>query len=244
VSKAQVAQKKAALRAADVRLSYTKIRVAFEGAGGKWVIGERFVDEGAMLAPNSPIVTVLDIGVLTAVIHIIDRDYPKVKVGQAASISSDAFPGKTFIGKIVRIAPLLMESSREARVEIQIPNKDLLLKPGMFVRVEIEFARHERATVIPRKALVRRNEREGVFLADPENRKVRFVPLTLGIIHGETAEVISPPLSGAMVTLGQHFLKDGDSIILPGAEPAQRPRPGGKPGAGASGKGQRPQGRP
>ncbi|MFH1489981.1 MAG: efflux RND transporter periplasmic adaptor subunit [Pseudomonadota bacterium] len=240
VSQAQVAQKNAALRAAEVRLSYTKIRVVCEGAGGKWVVGERFVDEGAMLAPNSPIVTVLDIGVLTAVIHIIDRDYPKVKAGQDASISSDAFPDRKFTGKIIRIAPLIMESSREARVEIEIPNSGTLLKPGMFVRVEIEFSKHDDATVVPRHALVRRNEREGIFLADPQELKARFVPLTLGIIQGETAEVINPPLSGEVVTLGQHFLKDGAPIILPGAEPARKPRPGGKPGSGAPGK--RPRG--
>ena len=243
VARAQVAQRKAALKGAQVRLSYTKICAACEGARGKWVVGERFVDEGAMLAPNSPIVTVLDIGYLTAVIHIIEKDYPKVRVDQSASVSTDAFPGRTFTGKIVRLAPLIKVSSREARVEIEIPNQDGLLKPGMFVRVQIEFARHHDVTVIPENTLVRRNGHQGIFLADSQTMKARFVPLTLGIINGERAEVLKPPLSGAVVTLGQHFLEDGSAIILPGREGTPRlTTKGGVSGPPRKRKG--PQGKP
>lgn len=243
VARAQVAQKKAALKGAQVRLSYTKICAACEAALGKWVVGERFVDEGAMLAPGSPIVTVLDIGFLTAVIHIIEKDYPKVRVDQSALVSTDAFPGRSFTGKIVRLAPLIKVSSREARVEIQIPNQDSLLKPGMFVRVQIEFAKHHDATVISENALVRRNGHQGIFLADSQTMKARFVPLTLGIIDGELAEVLKPPLSGAIVTLGQHFLQDGSAIILPGREGTRRPAAkGGVKGRPRKRKG--PEGKP
>jgi multidrug efflux pump subunit AcrA (membrane-fusion protein) len=116
------------------------------------VVPERFVDEGSMMAPNTAIVSVLDIGALTAVIHVIERDYPKIKVGQAATVIADAFPGKAFTGRIIRVAPLLKETSRQARVEIEIPNRESLLAPGMFVRVEIDFSRHDDATLIPLSA--------------------------------------------------------------------------------------------
>jgi len=194
----------------------------------RWVVGERFVDEGAMLGANTAIVSVLDIGAMTAVIHVIEKDYPKVKVGQSAVVTADAFPGKTFSGKIVRLAPLLKETSRQARVEIEIPNPDALLKPGMFVRVQIEFDRHDNATVVPLSALVNRNGRQGVFLADLQEMKARFVPVTLGIVNGGLAEVLNPPLSGQIVTLGQHLLEDGTGIIVPGSEHS---KPKGRAGA-------------
>jgi len=218
LAQAQVAQKEAALKAAQVRLSYTEIRVSWEGVDESQVVGERFVDEGAMLAANSPIVSVLDDSVLTAVISVIERDYPKVRPGQEASVETDAFAGRSFSGKIARIAPLLKESSREARVEIEVPNDEGLLKPGMFVRVQIEFSRHEDAAVVPQVALVRRNGAQGVFLADTEGMKARFVPITVGIIEGELAEVLQPPLTGSVVTLGYHLLEDGSSIVLPGSD--------------------------
>lgn len=230
VAKAKVAQKKAALKAAQVRLSYARIRVPSKKGDGHWVVGERFVDEGAMLAPNKSIVSILDIGTLNAVIHVIERDYSKIGIGQEATVTTDAFPGKTFTGKIVRLAPLLKEASRQARVEILVPNTESLLKPGMFVRVQIEFAIHQEATVIPHNALVKRDGRQGVFLADTKSMKAQFVPVTIGIVTGNLAEVIAPALSGPVVTLGQHLLADGVTIILPGKKPSRPPgrRPGGE----------------
>jgi len=214
VALAQVDQKDAALKAAEVRLSYTRIQAAWEDGEGERVVGERFVDEGAMLRANDPIVSIIDLSSLTAVIHVIERDYSKITVGQDATVTTDAYPERLFRGRIVRVAPLLKETSREARVEVEIPNPEGVLKPGMFVRAEIEFDRHDNATVVPFTALARREGREGVFLADLTEKKAHFVPVTVGIVSGEQAEVTAPPLSGMVVTLGQHLLTDGSTIAV------------------------------
>jgi RND family efflux transporter MFP subunit len=215
VATAQVSQKQAALNMAKVRLSYTRIRVPSNHTSQQRVVGERFVDEGSMLAPNTPIVSILDIGTLIGVINVIERDYPKIRLGLPALINTDAFPGQTFSGKVVRIAPLLMEKAREARVEIEISNDQMLLKPGMFVRVQMEFELHENATVVPQTALVKRNGSPGIFVVDRQEKKARFVPVTLGIVNETVAEILKPQLTGAVVTLGQHLLEDGANIILP-----------------------------
>jgi len=215
VSLAQVAQKEAALKTADVRLSYTKVQAFWEGGDQTRVVGERFVDEGALLQVNEPIVSILENNPLTAVVHVIERDYQKVKVGQQSIVTTDAYPGQTFTGSVVRIAPLLKESSRQARVEMEVPNPDQLLKPGMFVRAQIEFARHDNATLIPLAALVRREGKEGIFIAETSNLKARFVPVTTGIVNGELAEVIEPEISGLVVTMGNHLLEDNSDIALP-----------------------------
>ena len=219
VAIAQIAQKEAALKIAKVRLSYARIQVPENHITGYQVVGERFVDEGALLAPNTPIVSILDIKKLIAAIHVIERDYPRIQPGLEAVISTDAFPGRTFTGKVIRIAPFLKEKSREARVEVEIPNVQKLLKPGMFVRLQVQFDEHENATVVPVAALVKRNNIQGVFLVDLDEQKARFVPVTVGIVNGLLAEVLNPPLAGAVVTLGHHMLEDGASIILPGEKP-------------------------
>ena len=229
VALAQVTQKEAALKAAQVRLSYTQIKASWEDGGETRVAGEKFVDEGAMLKANAPIVSILDIHSLTAVIHVIERDYSKVRVGQKVVVTTDAFPGSTFTGKIVRIAPLLKETSRQARVEIEVPNRDRLLKPGMFIRAHIEFARHDNTTVVPVAALTKRNNQQGVFLVDTQNMKAHFIPVTLGIVNGKSAEVVKPTLSGSIVTLGHHLLEDGSAITLPDTKQMssspRRPKP-------------------
>ncbi|MGA1870692.1 MAG: efflux RND transporter periplasmic adaptor subunit [bacterium] len=215
VAMAQVSQKEAALKAAEVRLSYTQIKASWEDGDAPRVVGERFIDEGAMLTANSPIASIYDISSMMAVIFVIERDYPKVKIGQKAVVTTDAYQNNNFIGTIIRVAPVLKETSRQARVEIEIPNTDWLLKPGMFARVQIEFARHENATVVPIASLARRNDQQGIFIVDTETMSARFVPVTLGIVNGELAEVVNPPLSGLVITLGQHLLEDGAAIILP-----------------------------
>lgn len=215
VTLAQVTQKEAALNAAQVRFSYTQIRALWEDGDEPRIVGERFVDEGEMLRANDPIVSVLEIHLLTAVIHVIERDYSQVRTGQEAVITTDAFPEKSFPGTIIRVAPILRETSRQARVEIEVANPQRLLKPGMFIRAQIEFAKHDDATVVPVAALARRGGQQGVFLADTQKRKARFVPVTVGITHNGLAEVLKPTLSGEVVTLGQHLLEDGSAIILP-----------------------------
>ncbi len=210
VSNAQVEQKQSALRAAELKLSYTKVQAFWESddPNAARVVGERFVDVGALLQANQPIVSILENDLLVAVIFVVEKDYSKIKINQTAIIDTDAFPGVTFTGKIARIAPLLIESSRQARVEIEIPNPKQLLKPGMFVRTNLLFAVHENATLVPRAAVVRRNDTQGVFIVDTEQKKVRFVPVTTGFIT-------EPEISGLVATLGNHMLEDGSSVTLP-----------------------------
>jgi RND family efflux transporter MFP subunit len=214
VAEAQVDQEIAALKEAEIRLSYTKVAAAWEDGRETRVVGERHVDEGAMLTANSPLVSILDIHVLKAVIHCIERDYAKITIGQEALITTDAFPGSAFKGKVARIAPQLKETSRQARVEIDVPNDDGRLKPGMFVRVDLEFAAHKDVAVVPVAALARRGGVRGVFLADVQTGKARFVPLETGITSGDLVEVVSPPLDGPVVVMGQHLLEDGAAITV------------------------------
>ncbi|MBN2034439.1 MAG: efflux RND transporter periplasmic adaptor subunit [Deltaproteobacteria bacterium] len=221
VAAAQVAQEEAALRAAQIRLSYTKIHASWEDGDDARVVGERFVDEGTMLAPNTPIVSILGIKTLTGVIHVIERDYPKVHIGQGASVATDAYPGKGFSGRVVRIAPLIKEVSRSARVEIEIPNSEQLLKPGMFIRVQIEFSRIEEATVVPLTAVVKRNGEQGVFHVNMEEMKARFVPVKFGLMDNTFVQVLEPPMTGEVVTLGHHFLEEDAPVILPGESQTQ-----------------------
>lgn len=216
VAVAQLANKEAALETSKVRLSYTRIRATWEKGSDTRYVGERFVYEGTMLSPNTPILSIIELQPITAVIYVTDKDYFRLKTEQKVTITSSAFAGEAFTGQVVRIAPLLKETSRQARVEIEIQNPEGLLKPGMFINSQIEFDRREETTVIPLSALVNRNGQQGIFLADVENKKAFFKPVKVGIVEGEQAEILEPSsISGYVVTLGHHLLEDGANIILP-----------------------------
>jgi len=226
VAQAQVVQKEAALEAAKLQLSYTQVRAFWEAGDPNRVVGERFVDEGALVQMNQPIVSILENNPLLAVVFVIERDYPKMAIGQQAVVTTDAFGGQTFAGRIRRIAPLVKETSRQARVEIEVPNPAHRLKPGMFVRAQVEFATHANATLVPFSAIVRRAGRQGVFVVPTDQAsgaptdpgatvQARFVPVTIGIASGEAVEIVEPDVSGSVVTLGNHLLENGSRVMLP-----------------------------
>jgi RND family efflux transporter MFP subunit len=224
VTLAGVRQAEAALKASEVRLSYTRITAGWDDPGDIRVIGEKFADEGAMLRANDPIVSVLDIQTVVAVLAVIERDYPRIQPGQAASVTTDAYPGETFPGRILRKAPLLKEGSRQARVELEIPNPDRKLAPGMFIRAAIELAAHPDVPAVPSSALVRRQDRLGVFVPDAARAKALFVPVTPGLVSGGDTELLPPAPEGPVVVLGQHLLQEGSALLVAPAAGSQDTR--------------------
>ena len=226
VAQAQVGQSKAFLRAAEVRLAYTVVRADWNDGNLERVVGQRYASEGEMLAPNKPILSVLDISSLIAVVFTTEADYARLRLGQPVELAADAYPGRKFKGAIARIAPQFEQASRQARMEVTIPNPDQLLKPGMFARVEVEIARSENAILVPAQSVVTRSGRKGVFMVDPEKSVARFVPVHTGLAQGDRIQVLEPALSGQVASLGQHLLRDGATIRLisgnNGSAPAQR----------------------
>lgn len=212
LAQAQVAQRQAALRAAEVRLGYTQIRANWSGGGETRLVGQRFVDPGATLAANTPVISVLDLDPLIAVVFVGEHDYVRLQPGQSAAVTAAAYGNREFPAKVVRMAPQLDEGSRQARVELAVANPEHRLKPGMFVQVRVVLASVPAATVVPQAALTRREGRLGVFLADAERSKVHFVPVTTGVTQSDQVQIVEPALEGWVVTLGQHLLRDGAAI--------------------------------
>ncbi|OGK06412.1 MAG: hypothetical protein A2W80_11040 [Candidatus Riflebacteria bacterium GWC2_50_8] len=214
VNRALLSQKEAALETAKVRLSYAKVDASWSDGASRRFIAERFLNEGAMISANTPIVSVIDIATVTAVIDVVEQDYFKIRVGLNAEIEPSALPDRVYQARISRISPMLDQSSRQARIELELANSDFQLKPGMFIRARIIYQVHDHATVIPASALVRRNDREGIFLINNENETANFIPVQKGFTEGDLVEIASPTLTGEVVTLGHHLLEDGMSVIL------------------------------
>ncbi len=241
LAQAQVDQRQAALSSARIRLGYTVLTAPEPG-----LVGERFVDEGALLAPNSPVITVVGIDRVIVRTTIIERDYGSMKPGQEATVTVDAFPTERFTGTVSRIAPMLQESSRVAQTEIEVDNPSHSLKPGMFARIDIILEEHQNAQIVPSAALVSRQGADsghGVFVVETNSGPVaRFVPIELGITNTEMIEILSPTIDGMVITLGQHLLTDGSPVILPETtgDPGNKPdQDVAKSKPGAPGKGAR-----
>ena len=104
-----------------------------------------------------------------------------------------------------------------AQMEIEVANDSLILKPGMFARVNIILSEKEFTQIVPSRAIVSQGGQKGVFLIDQETTIATYFPVEVGIITSEMTEILSPKLNGLVVTLGHHLLVDGSPVILPKA---------------------------
>lgn len=214
LARAQIQQREAALAGAQIRLSYTELRAQWHGDDTERLVAERYADEGVILQANNPVLALVEPNPLRAMVFVTERDYPRLRPGQEAILRAEAYPGERFTGTVSRLAPEFRETSRQARVEISVPNDELRLRPGMFVETSIQVSRVENATVVPLDALVERDGAPGVFLLDEsgEAPQARFVPVDTGVREGNWVEIRSPALEGRVVTLGHHLLSDGGRV--------------------------------
>lgn len=215
VAEARLTRAGSAVESARIRLGYTTIRAEWESGDDTRVIAERFVEEGDTVSANTPLLSIIELNPIEAVIFATERDYAVLEPGQVVTLAADAYPDRQWSGSVARVAPVFEEGSRQARVEISVPNPDGLLKPGMFVRVEAVLGRADDATIVPVEALAERGGSSVVFVADQAGKKAVMVPVKVGIRQGDRVEVIGEGVEGRVVTLGQQLLGDESDISLP-----------------------------
>ena len=161
------------------------------------VVTARYYDRGDMYGMASPIFTVQQITPVKILVGISEGDYTKVSKGDKVTLSVDALPGKTFSGTIKRIYPTIDPMTHTVNVEVQVPNTDRQLRPGMYAKVNVTFG-HNRSIVVPDAAVVR--------LQGSGQRNVFVV---------ENGVAVQKE-----VTLGRHF--DGQYEILSGIEEGEQ----------------------
>jgi RND family efflux transporter MFP subunit len=242
VTEAHVTRAEAALEAARIRLGYTRVVAGWSGADDRRTVGERFVDEGETVSGNDALMSIVELDPIMAVVFVPERDYARLGIGQVATATTDAYPGRAFEARVVRIAPVFRSSTRQARIELEIANPSEVLKPGMFVRVTIELERLVDAIVVPFDALTERGDDTGVFVLDPDGARVHWRPVAAGVREGERVQVIGEGVTGYVVTLGQALCDDGGRVTVIGPGPATDPAPAaGAVGGAAAPEGPEPQ---
>ncbi len=231
VAEAQVARAASAVKTAEIRQGYAQVTATWTGGNDSRVVAERFADEGDTVSANTPLMTIVELDPVKAVTFVTERDYSQLAPGQPIVLTTDAYPGRTFAGKIERIAPVFRQGSRQARVEITVPNPGNLLKPGMFIRAEVVLARVEDAVIVPVAALSRRAGEQVLFIVSADGQSVAKRVVTVGVQQGDMVQVTGEGIVGKVVTLGQQLLEDGSAIRIPTPAAAGRATGGETPAA-------------
>ncbi|MDR2368944.1 MAG: efflux RND transporter periplasmic adaptor subunit [Deltaproteobacteria bacterium] len=212
VAKSQLRSASNQLADADLRLSYTKVVASWpeQKPGETRYVSSRLANEGQLVTANTPLFEVVSLDPLLVVVDVIEKDYPKFFPGMEATLSTEAFPGEIFTAKVLRVAPVLSNDSRQARLELEVSNPDLKLKPGMYADVVFVFNEHKGVWSVADDVPFRRQEGYVIFKADVSSGTVSQIPVTLGLNENGRVELIGvEPLEAPVVTLGQHLLQDG-----------------------------------
>ncbi len=223
LAKAQYSQAQARLDELKINLDNTRITSPVNG-----FVGSRTLDPGAWVTPNSVFLSLVDISVVRIITKVVERDLRRITQGLKADVEVDAFPGEKFMGRVAQVAPVLDPATRTAQVEIDIPNPQFRLKPGMYARVNFTVEEHANTLVVPANSVVDVQGSRGVF--QPEKGQqgdvVRFKKIEVGLSDNDHIEVASGLREGeSIVTTGAAALREGDRVILPG-----QGRSGGQPG--------------
>lgn len=210
LAKAQQAQAAARLEELRITQANTSIRSPVDG-----YVGRRYVDPGAFVSTNQPVVQVVDISLVRLVVNLVERDLRRVAVGARGTVDVDAYPGEQFEGRIARIAPVLDPATRTAEMEIEVPNPTRRLKPGMYARVSLVTSTRTDALVVPKAAIVDVAGRRGVYTID--GRTAIFRPIEVGIEDADRIEITSGISEGEeVVSIGASSIRDGDMVRLEG----------------------------
>ncbi len=202
-------QYEAAVKGQDVlkqRLKTGFIRSPING-----VVDEKFMNRGEMSAPGSPIVNIIEISSVKVSAGIPEMYLTKVKKGQTVKITIDVLPGVEFEGKVNYVAPALQGTSRTFEIEVIIPNRDMLLKPGMNANVLVSEFSQPNAVVVQQDIVIDYGDEQYVFVLEGDIVKKRV--LKLGG-RNENMVLIESGLNPGdkLVTDGFQSVKDGDKV--------------------------------
>jgi len=175
-------------------------------------IVERTAVNGMRAAPGDVLFRISDHDVVWVLADVAERDLSLLEVGQKADVRLRAYPDRVFSGKVVLIYPHLMAETRTARIRIELPNPDDVLKPDMYADVEIATGTEAPVVTVSNSAVIDSGERQIVLLAKGEGR---FEPraVKLGRRGGGHVEIKEGLAEGDKVVVSANFLIDAESNL-------------------------------
>ena len=213
VSKAQWEQAKSAVDQAKLAYGNVAENTVLRSPISGFVTAKNY-DNGDMTSPQLPVVVIQQIAPVKAVIGVSEQYYSFLKKGAAATLSVDALGEETFSGVVTNIFPTLDPVTHTVSTEIEVANKDLKLRPGMYARVHLDFGTKEALTV-PDKAIVRQAGSGARYVYVFSGGKAVYRAVELGQQQGDLYEVVSGLNAGDQVIISAPSnLKNGLSVKL------------------------------
>lgn len=220
------AQSNVAAQEANVRRltdlqGFAKVTAPFAGT-----ITSRTIDRGALLTDTgtTPMYTLVATDPIRVFVDVPQTVAPSIQPGTDAQITVREFPGRTFPGKIARTAGALDPDLHTMSTQVDVPNPDNALLPGMYVQAGLTLPVPHKVVEIPATALYTDAQGVRVAIVDAQN-KIKFIPITIERDTGSTLWVATG-LTGdeKLVKIAVPSLVDGDAVEVNAAPEPKDPK--------------------
>ncbi len=183
----------------EARIAQKTIKAPFDGQ-----LGIRLVNLGEFLSPGAPVVSLQQLSPIYVDFKLPENHLNALEVGQHITATVDAWPGLTFEGEVSAIEPGIESGTRSIKVQAEIANEEMQLRPGMFARVQLSLGEDEEVIMVPQSAVSFNPYGNAVFVVvDGEDK------------NGETQKIVKRRFVRTGRTQGDYV------TILEGLEPGE-----------------------
>ena len=219
VAQANVVAQHAQLKVLNQQKDYQSVVAPFDG-----VITQRNIDIGSLVQADATsgtfLFTLMKSDELRIQLYVPQDEALGVAPGVEAIVRVPEIPGREFLGTVTRIADALAPGTRTLLTEIDVPNPDRALSPGLYCNVELKIPRKTPSLIVPSDAVVFNSA--GLTVAVVENGVARFHKITVARDFGTTVEVTQGVKEGDQVILNPAVdLTDGQKVQIKPGPPAQ-----------------------
>ena len=185
-----------------------------------WII-ERLVLPGQKIMAGEPLLVIADLSTVWADADIYQSDLPYVKVGMRVELSLPYWSGKKFTGQVTFVSPTLDAESRTLKARLEIPNPEVLLKPGMFAAAQLSYELGE-GLAIPEAAVMRTAQQTYAFRDASDGRLVP-TPIVVGERSDGYYQLVSGLSEGDKVASIAKIAEEVAPPEVPGTETPPTP---------------------
>jgi len=182
---------------------------------------ERIALPNMYVEPATKLYTLADLSRVWVNAQVFQDDVGRLKRGDRSAITVDAYPGRTFQGRVEEILPQVDMTTRTVKVRLSVNNPGVILKPGMFVNVDLK-SELGRQLVVPASAVFQTGLRQVVFV-DHGSGSIEPKDVSLGARVGDDFIVLSGLSAHQQIVTSANFLLDSESQLQAAAGAGQQP---------------------
>lgn len=212
-AKSGLATAEVAVKEAELNVERATVRAPFAGA-----VANLSIQTGQRVQQGDSVCEIVDLSRIRIEVQALETEVPYLAEGREAEVTLSAFPDTALPGRVVSINPVVDPKTRAARVTVVLPNPERAVKPGMYARVKIAARLYPDRILVPREAILERDNRTLVFLFDPEKPGstqglAKWTYVTTGLENEKYVEIV-PGDGTQMLEPGQIVLTEGHYTLI------------------------------